>query len=520
MVAKLRQSGKTDSDSAKEVPVARFGGSMKRVLFCLLCCMPCIFLSISFANAAPLPQEDNASGEVDLFSMIGTISNVFTGVVDAAVSQIPEGGLDLQAEPTAVPETLPSAEPSAEPVAEPLDKPSAVPTEVPAAEPAAVPTEEPILQPVVSSASTDANLPVFSSQSEQAAAAPADPEKYAVSTGIMIDEFYNELKTTIKNNGRHSVSFEKKGRKSASKIVIDDNINVYLYYNKANGDNVLDHIDFEAEMDGAGQAADAEEMLYYVIDVLVNYLDIDFDGTQNAGLFRTMMNDGSAVVDDLLFYGKTIYDENSTALTVSIYYTGSGYDAPQTTTYSQSAEDDFRGLIAFLKDRGVIPSVNGTVHFQEDYKSEWAQINWYQWETFDQAQNFVISTDIEWESASNTPNFADSGCGFVLRSQDTNNNLYAALNMDGKVHFGGIKSGSWLSYGSYPYGQHSTKGKAQFVVIANGDTLTAYVDGAPVGQQKNLAILQPGGLAFSVWSGTNKDFGTRCTFKNVYYYVW
>ena len=481
---------------------------MKRVFFCLLCCVTCVFLFTGFVNAVPLPQEDGGSGEVDLFSVIGTFSNVFTGVVDAAVTQISEGGLDIQVSPT--------EEPTAEPVAEP----TAVPTEIPAAEPTPIPTEEPILLPVTSTSSSDANLPVFSSQSEQTAAAPADPEKYAVSTGIMIDEFYNELKTTIKNNGRHSVSFEKKGRKNASKVVIDDNINIYLYYDKARGDNVLERIDFEAEMDGAGQAADAEEMLYYVIDLLVNYLDIDFDGTQNADLFRNMMNDGSAVVDDLLFYGSTKYDEEKTRLTVSIYYTGSGYEAPQTTSYSQSAEDDFRSQVAFLKERGVIPNVNGTVRFREDYKHEWAQINWYQWESFDEAQNFVISADIEWESASNTPNFADSGCGFVLRSQDTNNNLYAALNMDGKVHFGGIKGGSWLGYGSYPYGQHSTKGKAQFVVIANGDTLTAYVDGAPVGQQKNLALTQPGKLAFSVWSGTNKDFGTRCAFKNVYYYVW
>ena len=93
------------------------------------------------------------------------------------------------------------------------------------------------------------------------------------------------------------------------------------------------------------------------------------------------------------------------------------------------------------------------------------------------------------------------------------------MNMDGNVHFGGIKKGTWLGESAFAYGTHSTKGSAQLTVVLNGGTMMAYVDGALVGQQKNLAITDYGNLAFSLWSGTNKDYGTRCTFENIYYYV-
>ena len=58
------------------------------------------------------------------------------------------------------------------------------------------------------------------------------------------------------------------------------------------------------------------------------------------------------------------------------------------------------------------------------------------------------------------------------------------------------------------------------VLVVNGDKATVYVDGSRIGEQRNLALLDEGGLAFTVFSGTNKSYGTRCTFRNVYYYTW
>ncbi len=92
--------------------------------------------------------------------------------------------------------------------------------------------------------------------------------------------------------------------------------------------------------------------------------------------------------------------------------------------------------------------------------------------------------------------------------------------MDGRLHFGGYRNGRQLNYGDQKYGPVSTKGSAQMVLVVNGGTASVYINGARVGQQKNLAIDSAGGLAFTVWSGTNKDYGTRCTFEHVYYYTW
>ena len=237
-------------------------------------------------------------------------------------------------------------------------------------------------------------------------------------------------------------------------------------------------------------------------------------------LYGILSGNGSAVCGDLLLYGSLEREGNESELTVRIWHTGAGYVDTPVSTYDRSAEDEFRSLVADLKRDGTIPNSSGTFRFHENYETEWAQINWYQWDSFDTARDFVISADITWKSASTTPNYQYSGCGFVFRALDTDNNLYAAVNMDGRLHFGGYRNGRQLNYGDQKYGPVSTKGSAQMVLVVNGGTASVYINGARVGQQKNLAIDSAGGLAFTVWSGTNKDYGTRCTFEHVYYYTW
>ena len=58
------------------------------------------------------------------------------------------------------------------------------------------------------------------------------------------------------------------------------------------------------------------------------------------------------------------------------------------------------------------------------------------------------------------------------------------------------------------------------VLVVNEEKATVYIDGSKIGEARSVPILDEGGLAFTVFSGTNKDYGTRCTFQNVYYYTW
>ena len=460
---------------------------MKRIILSVLLCLSVVLSAVGTAAAEPAVQESDDPNLIDAASIF---MSLLSAGAEAAVQQIENGGgLPEMNEPTAVPEI---------PTAAPIVIPTAIPTAVPTVYIPPVPTEEPV----------------------QNNSAPDDPESVSVSTGITISEFYDSFKTNVKEGGRHSVAFAEKGGKNASKVTIDDMTEVFLCYNKDRGRDLVDHLTFKANYSGDDEKYMAQTFLWNMFETLGDFLNIDLDESMAEDVFEMAYRNGSAVYSDLLVYGSAAGGGTAAVVTVNVYYTGGGYVAPVTTTYSLSAEESFRDMIAGFKDEGLIPDYDGSFNFHEDYENEWAQINWYQWESFDYTRNFVISADITWKSASSTPNYDKSGCGFVFRSQDTSNNLYAAVNMDGNAHFGGIRNGSWLNYGSYRYGSFSTKGSAQMVLVVNEDRATVFVDGARLGQQWNLALDEAGSLAFSVWSGTNKDFGTRCTFQNVYYYTW
>ena len=452
---------------------------MKRILLTLIICLSVLTASAGSASAQmPIPENPGS-----LFGTLITLIQVGRILYDAVSDDPGETEPEFPAAPTEEP-VIPTAQPAA----------TAVPTAVPTAAP--TPTELPAKAPAKS--------------------APADPESVADSTGIGVNDFYNTFKANIKKGGRHSVSLEERGRKGAAKVIVDDNIEVYLYNTKS----VISRFSFEAVLTGSGNDSGTRTIFSDLLNTIGGYLGIRFTETDIADIYETVSGGGSLTFGKLLLYGTVGEKKGKSELAVKIYYTGAAYVEPETTSYSADAENEFRDLIAEFKEDGVIPNSSGKFYFHEDYKAEWAQINWYQWESFDTAQNFVISADIDWKSASDTPNYGSAGCGFVFRSQDTNNNLYGSVNMDGKVHFGGFKSGNILNYPAYNYGPASTRGTAQFILVVNGEQAFAYVDGSKVSSQYGLAVTGPGMLAFNVMSGTNKDFGTRCTFRNIYYYVW
>ena len=495
---------------------------MKRSVMSIFLAFSILLLSVYSVMSAPLMQESGDAEGTDILHAVSVFSQIFSAGMEAAASQLAGGemyGTDaVTEEPDPETVAIPTSIPTEVPTAFPTAAPTEIPTEIPTKEPAPLPPFTPESMST-GSVYTDSE-PVYQPEA-QVFAPPSDPEQYAVSFGIPVGDFYDNLKTMVKNSGRHSVSFEEKGRKSASKTVIDDDISIFYYYSKENGENLINRINFEANIADAKQQQNVEGIFITLLETLCKkYYDIAYDESLGSDLFALAMNNGSAYLGDLLLYGNSKPKDGGTELVVKIYYAGDVYQPETVSGYSQSAENEFQNLVAYLKQSGVIPESNGNFRYHEDYENEWAYIKWYQWEGFDEAKNFVISADLEWHSASNTPNFADAGCGFVLRAEDTNNNLYTALNMDGKVHFGGIYEGSWLGYKSFSYGSHSTKGKAQLVVVADNGTISAYVDGSFIGQQTNVAINRSGSLAFSTWSGTNMDYGTRCNFRNVYYYVW
>ena len=195
------------------------------------------------------------------------------------------------------------------------------------------------------------------------------------------------------------------------------------------------------------------------------------------------------------------------------------YCAAASSTASDEGETAFIALLDELAAEDVIPT-GGTRHSLKNYTNEWARIDWYQWRTFDKAENFVFSANVSWASAHERPNTETAGCGIVFRAADTSSMLRASLNMDGNARLGGNSSGKALYYPYFKYGPAQIEASHQFVVIANGPVITVYVDGEQAARWSSVAITEEGFIGLATMSGTNKGFGTRCEWKDIYYYTW
>ncbi len=153
-------------------------------------------------------------------------------------------------------------------------------------------------------------------------AAPEDPEKLSVSTGILISDFYDSFKTNIKSAGTHTVAFEKKVRKNASGITVDGDIDMLLYYNADLGTDILDRITLKAKFANSKQQDDAKFVMNSMLDTLCGFLNIAYDRMAGDDIFDTALSNGSAVYDSLLIYGGAEKDGNGTALTIKVHFTG------------------------------------------------------------------------------------------------------------------------------------------------------------------------------------------------------
>ena len=163
-----------------------------------------------------------------------------------------------------------------------------------------------------------------------------------------------------------------------------------------------------------------------------------------------------------------------------------------------------------------ISSVDGEYYQLKDFSESWAQINWYSyWSTHIFPTDFVIRVDASWDSASESANWFNSGCGFVFRGIDNNNHYLVYLGLDGNVYFSRFYHGDYKFLGSSWYGNVDIpEGSAELMLVVEGDSFTFFVNGERVRTQVDSAI-PTGDLALTLNSGTNAGYGTLCEMKNI-----
>ena len=197
---------------------------------------------------------------------------------------------------------------------------------------------------------------------------------------------------------------------------------------------------------------------------------------------------------------------------------GAATRVARATSTAQPMADAVERLVG----EGYLTHGNGYFEALLDFFREWAQINWYQWYATGKApRDFVVRADVKWLSASPRANWFNSGCGFVFREtpregdEQALNHYLAYLGLDGVVYMARQTNGQYVELGKASYGRVEVpEGSAQIMLAVQGEDFHFFVNDQHVISRKD-GLLDSGNLNYTLLSGTNRDFGTRCEMTQV-----
>jgi hypothetical protein len=189
-------------------------------------------------------------------------------------------------------------------------------------------------------------------------------------------------------------------------------------------------------------------------------------------------------------------------------------------TATKQAQDDQATLQKYV-DSGYVSSTTGTLYPLMSSTFNMAQqnfLNFLDAGATNLVTDFAAWSDVSWTSASvvNFPEF--SGCGFAFRVQSNGDGYTAMLTSDSVLltscisghcaRIGKTKGSGRISLSDPPH--------AHFEFIVSKGLAYALVDGTFIGSYtlSQDKLIQPGNFLYSIVSGTNKDYGTRCTMDN------
>lgn len=180
-------------------------------------------------------------------------------------------------------------------------------------------------------------------------------------------------------------------------------------------------------------------------------------------------------------------------------------------------------------DNGYLPSTDGTLYSLRSSTFNMAQQNYLDFEDSGATvpvTDFAAWADISWSSAGivNSPEY--SGCGFAFRFQDNGDGYTAMLTNDSVLItwcFAGLGNRCGRVGKTKGTGRVSLKdpAKAHFEFVVSNGLAYALVNGDLIGEYTLFddKLTKPGNFYYTLISGTNKDYGTRCTVENAKLWV-
>jgi hypothetical protein len=182
--------------------------------------------------------------------------------------------------------------------------------------------------------------------------------------------------------------------------------------------------------------------------------------------------------------------------------------------------EELRGEVHEYFEKGYLTTTEGSSRELDDFSYEWAQLGYYlPFLIQDSVNDFFLSAHFKWDSAFKNSDI--SGCGFIFGIQP-NDDHYAVFLDRQKVLF--LITDARLGF-SKPVSPTRGTGdvnfdypaEADFTLIVKSASAYVLVNGEVVGEytlaQSRLAR---GGLALTVLSGTNRDYGTRCEMTDLH----
>jgi hypothetical protein len=185
--------------------------------------------------------------------------------------------------------------------------------------------------------------------------------------------------------------------------------------------------------------------------------------------------------------------------------------AAKATEQTQNMVND----IAKLYTDGIIHSTNGTFHVLPAFEGDWNKTDSIQkTDTGYNLADFVMKADISWEVDGLQGNWAESGCGVVIRDTEEGNYYLAFWSLDGRARLmRNLTSGQVLLGRSTIYDVDRNIGQAQVMVVAEGEWIRIFVNGTQKFEKR--AESKAGKLEFTIVSGNPGGFGTYCKMSNV-----
>lgn len=190
-----------------------------------------------------------------------------------------------------------------------------------------------------------------------------------------------------------------------------------------------------------------------------------------------------------------------------------------TAEVEQKATAQAQSMLAIIDKLyadGIVTSKEGEYVRLKDFDESWAQINYYQWwETGYSADSFVIAADMEWSSASKNANWPTSGCGFVYGEVENPNHNISWAALDGYLYTQNVTNNDrkWLAFKKWGT-PAIPEGQLHWMMVMFEKRLTFFVNDAQVISTYDGRYV-PGDINYTLVSGTNAGYGTRCKIFNV-----